>query len=99
MHVFGFTVVWIVRIVHAGCKSFVLGTQLGGGPWGTLVLLDEIVIFIEGRETRHVSLLGKSCSSRQRNSSKKCTAPMLNSSEAINPSIYIPTVAALKQCS
>lgn len=29
---FGFTVTWIVRIVHVGCKSFVFSTQI---PWGT----------------------------------------------------------------
>lgn len=37
MRVFGFTVVWIVRIVRIGCKSFLFSTQIGmGGALGDL---------------------------------------------------------------
>lgn len=36
MHVLGFTITWIVRIVHIGCKSFIYSTHIEGGTLGDL---------------------------------------------------------------
>lgn len=50
MCVFGFTLIWIVRIVRIGCKSFLFSTQTGGGALGDLSFVAEIMILIEGRD-------------------------------------------------
>lgn len=89
---FGFTVVWTGRIVCIRCKSFLHGTEIEVGAWGTYILLNEVIGFGEGRARPClVLLLVKSCSLCQRNSGKKRMAPMLNSSAAINPQFtYAP---------